>query len=181
MKVISGLYKGRNIEGFLLEGTRPTMDRVKESLFSIIQNRIKEKVILDLFSGSGNLAIEALSEGAKYAYLVDYNKKAIETIKKNITNIGINNCKILNMDYKQCLKYLNSNNTKFDVIFLDPPYKTNYIEESIKLIEEFNLLEENGIIICESDDINKIIFSNNYSIIKEKKYGDKYIVIIKKI
>ena len=84
------------------------------------------------------------------------------------------------MDYKQCLKYLNSNNTKFDVIFLDPPYKTNYIEESIKLIDEFNLLVENGIIICESDDINKIIFSNNYSIIKEKKYGDKYIVIIEK-
>ena len=77
MKVISGIYKGRNIEGFYVDGTRPTMDRVKESLFSTIQNYIKDSVVLDLFAGSGNLGIEALSEGAKEAYLVDYNKKAI--------------------------------------------------------------------------------------------------------
>ena len=76
MKVISGLYKGRIIEGFDMDGTRPTMERVKESLFATIQNNINGAVVLDLFSGSGNLGIEALSEGAKYAYLVDYNVKA---------------------------------------------------------------------------------------------------------
>ena len=86
MKIISGKYKGRKLDGFDIDGTRPTMDRVKESLFGTIQNYLDNSIVLDLFSGSGNLGIEALSEGASKAYLVDNNKKAIEIIKKNITN-----------------------------------------------------------------------------------------------
>ena len=86
MKVISGLYKGRILKGFTLEGTRPTMDRVKESLFATIQNNISGSVVLDLFAGSGNLAIEALSEGASFAYMVDYNRKAYNTINDNSNN-----------------------------------------------------------------------------------------------
>ena len=78
MKVISGIYKGRNIKGFDLEGTRPTMDRVKESLFAMIQEKIKDAIVLDLFTGTGNLAIESLSQGAKYAYAVDKNRKAVK-------------------------------------------------------------------------------------------------------
>ena len=77
MKVVAGLYKGRNIEGYNIEGTRPTQDRVKENLFNIINENIQDKVVLDLFSGSGNLAIESLSRGAKFAYLVDNNNKSI--------------------------------------------------------------------------------------------------------
>ena len=99
MKIISGLYKGRNIEGYDLDGTRPTMERVKESLFATIQNYIPESTVLDLFSGSGNLGIEALSQGAKKAYLVDYNIKAFKTIKKNIETINITNVEVLNFDY----------------------------------------------------------------------------------
>ena len=98
MKIISGLYKGRNIEGYDLDGTRPTMERVKESLFAIIQNNMADAVVLDLFSGSGNLGIEALSQGAKYAYLVDYNAKAAKTIKKNLDTIGIKDAEVINMD-----------------------------------------------------------------------------------
>lgn len=181
MKVISGIYKGRNIEGFFIDGTRPTMDRVKESLFSTIQNYIKDSIVLDLFSGSGNLGIEALSEGAKKAYLIDKNKKAVDIIKKNISTIGIDNCHVLNMDYKHSLNYFYENNIKFDLIFLDPPYKTDYIEKALLLIDKYSLIEKDGIIVCESDDLNKIIYSKEYTKIREKKYGDKYIVIIKKI
>lgn len=178
MKVISGKYKGRKIEGFDIEGTRPTMDRVKESLFATIQNYVKESVVLDLFSGSGNLGIEALSEGASYAYLVDKNIKCIKTINKNINNIGIENVKVLNMDYKLALKQINK---KLDLIFLDPPYKTSLIEDSLKLIDEYDLLSDDGLIVCESDDVDKIIYSNKYESIKEKRYGDKYIVLLKKV
>ena len=165
MKIISGKYKGRNLEGFKLEGTRPTMDRVKESLFGIIQIYLKDSIVLDLFSGSGNLGIEALSEGAKEAYLVDYNYKAIKTIENNVKNIGVENVNIINMDYKKALNSFNEK-VKFDLIFLDPPYKTNYIEESIKIIDEFNILNENGIIICESDSLDKIIYSSKFKEIK---------------
>lgn len=178
MKVISGKYKGRKIEGFDIEGTRPTMDRVKESLFATIQNYVKESVVLDLFSGSGNLGIEALSEGASYTYLVDKNIKCIKTINKNINNIGIENVKVLNMDYKLALKQINK---KLDLIFLDPPYKTSLIEDSLKLIDEYDLLSDDGLIVCESDDVDKIIYSNKYESIKEKRYGDKYIVLLKKV
>lgn len=179
MKIISGKYKGRNIEGFGVDGTRPTMDRVKESLFAMIQNYISNSNILDLFSGSGNLALEALSEGASSAVLVDSNYKAIKVIENNIKTIGIENTRVLNMDYKKAIEYLKDE--KFDVIFLDPPYKTDYIEHSIELINVYNILSDKGIIVCESDSLDKIIYDNNYKCIKDKKYGDKYIVILKKV
>ena len=181
MKIISGKYKGRNIEGFDIEGTRPTMDRVKESLFATIQNYIDDSIVLDLFSGSGNLGLEALSEGAKYAYLVDYNFKAIKTIKKNLTTIGISDAEAINMDYKKALSYFNEKNIKFDLIFLDPPYKTDYIEKSLELISKYDLLNDNGLIICESDNLDKIVYNDMYKAVKDKKYGDKYVVLLEKI
>ena len=118
MKVISGIYKGRNLNGFDIDGTRPTMDRVKESLFGTIQNNIPDSTVLDLFSGSGNLGIEALSEGASYAYFCDHNFKAYKTIKSNLDMIGISNAKVFNLDYLKCLEELFKENIQFDIIFL---------------------------------------------------------------
>ncbi len=181
MKIISGKYKGRNILGFNIDGTRPTQDRVKENLFNMINDYIKDKVVLDLFAGSGNLGLEALSREAKYTYFVDNNPKAINTIKKNIDNISIDNCKVLKMDYKKALSYFKENKIKLDLIFLDPPYETSHIEQSLFLVDKYSLISTNGIVICESNDLNKIIYSEEYKVLKEKKYGDKYIVILKKI
>ena len=178
MKIISGKYKGRVLKGFDITGTRPTMDRVKESLFGTIQSYVPGSVVLDLFAGSGNLGIEALSEGASFAYLVDSNSKAIKVVKENINNIGITDIEVIHSDYKEALK---SFNNKFDLIFLDPPYNTDYIEKSIKLIEDNNLLNDDGIIVCESDEIDKIIYSDVFKKVKEKKYGDKYIVLLQKL
>ena len=98
MRVISGLYKGRNIDGFDIDGTRPTQDRVKESLFGSIQDYIEDSVVLDLFSGSGNLGIEALSNGAKECYFVDNNKEAIKVINSNLSKIGISS-NVLHKDF----------------------------------------------------------------------------------
>ena len=179
MKIISGKYKGRNIEGHNLDGTRPTMERVKESLFAIIQNYLDGAVVLDLFSGSGNLGIEALSEGASFAYLVDYNKKASDTIKRNLNTIGIKDAEVINLDYKKALNYLKDK--KIDLIFLDPPYKTDFIEQSIKLIDAYNILSDEGLIICENDSLDKIIYPDNYEVVKDRKYGDKWVVILRKI
>lgn len=180
MKIISGTLKGRKIEGFDIDGTRPTMERVKESLFAMIQDYINDSICVDLFSGSGNLGIEAVSEGAKYAYLVDKNKIATNIIKRNVNNLNINDkVEILNMDYKRVIEYLSDK--KIDLIFLDPPYKTDYIEESIKLIDKHNILNDNGLIICESSSLDKIVYNEKYKEIKNKKYGDKWVVILKKI
>lgn len=180
MKVISGKLKGRVIKGYDINGTRPTMDRVKESLFAIIQDYIPGSLCLDLFAGSGSLGIEAISMGARKVYFVDKNKMAINTIKTNINNFNIDNQSvIINKDYKRVISELKD--IKFDIIFLDPPYDTDYISLSLNLIEKENIINDNGIIVLETDNINKIDYSNNYEKIKEKKYGDKVIVILKKI
>lgn len=181
MKVISGIYKGRNILGFDMEGTRPTMDRVKESLFAMIQDYIKDSIVLDLFSGSGNLGIEALSQGASYAYLVDYNKRAVQTINKNINAIGIEAVDVIQSDYIAALKLFQKKGIKFDIVFLDPPYKTNYIEKSIDLIEQCDLMSTMGIIVCESSELDKVVYPSMYKCIKSKKYGDKWVVILQKL
>ncbi len=181
MKILSGKYKGRNLKGFTIDGTRPTMDRVKESLFAMIQNQILNSVVLDLFSGSGNLGIEAYSEGASSVYFCDSNYKAVRTIKENLESIGISTSHVYGYDYQKCLRYFYDCSTKFDIIFLDPPYATNYIEKSICLIEEYSLLNDSGLIVCESDSLDKIVYSESYNCVKEKKYGDKYIVILQKI
>ena len=178
MKIISGTLKGRIIKGFDIEGTRPTMDRVKESLFSSIQNYIPDSICLDLFSGSGNLGFEALSNGAKYCYFNDHNNRCFKLISSYVKEFKLEeSSKVFNMDYKKVLEYLKDNNIKLDVIFLDPPYKFHELNEISNFIYKNNLLNRNGIIIFELDDLYLDI--DYYEKIKEKKYGDKYIVIYK--
>ena len=115
------------------------------------------------------------------AYLVDSNAKAANVIRKNIEKIAITEVTIWNMDYQKALDELKKKSQKVDIIFLDPPYQTNYIEESLKTIDQYELLAPAGIIVCESDDLKKIVYSKNFVSVKEKKYGDKHIVILKKI
>ncbi len=179
MKIISGKYKGRVLEGFDIAGTRPTMDRVKESLFAMIQSYLEDATVLDLFAGSGNLGIEALSEGAKEIYLVDKNKKSCQVINRNLKKIGIEASDIFCGDYKSALKKYREQSIKFDIIFLDPPYQTDLVKKSVEIIEKYELLSQNGIIVAESDILDKIIFSDKLEIVKSKKYGDKVVAILK--
>ena len=179
MKIISGKYKGRVLEGFDIAGTRPTMDRVKESLFAMIQSYLEDATVLDLFAGSGNLGIESLSEGAKEIYLVDKNNKACQVIKRNVNKIGIEVSDIFCGDYKSALKKYQEQSIKFDIIFLDPPYQTDLVKKSIEIIEKYELLSKNGIIVAESDTLDKIIFSDKIEIVKSRKYGDKVVAILR--
>ena len=172
MRVISGKYKGKYLNGFDIDGTRPTMDRVKESLFGIIQNKLDDSICLDLFAGSGSLGIEALSNGSKVCYFVDKNPKILKILESNLEKIE--NSIIIKKDYKEALKTFN---TKFDIIFLDPPYSDNLITPSINLILENNLLNDSGLIVCEYE---KEIIKCDLEVIKEKNYGSKNIIIYKK-
>ena len=177
MRVISGTLKGKNIEGYNINGTRPTMDRVKESVFSTIQDSIKNSVVLDLFAGSGQLGIEAISNGSKLCYFIDNNKEAINTIKKNIELLKIKDKSIvLNYDYKKSLNYFKDNNIKFNIIFVDPPYDYDVLDKVISKILEYNLLEKKGILIIEHTKEIKGNYKDLY-LYKTKKYGYKYINI----
>ena len=172
MRIISGKYKGKKIYGFDIEGTRPTMDRVKESLFGIIQNNLKDSICLDLFAGSGSLGIEALSNGASIFYFVDKNKQILNILKNNLK--GIENSILIEKEYLMALEELK--NKKFDVIFLDPPYKDNLITPSIKKIIELNMLNKDGIIVCEYENED---IKCDLKLIKDKKYGSKKVKIYK--
>ena len=173
MRIISGKYKGKKLKGFNIEGTRPTMDRVKESLFGMIQNYIPNSVVLDLFAGSGALGLEAVSNGAKRCFLIDNNIDAIRTIKEN-SQIFEEKLDIINTDYK---KFLKTTEEKFDIIFLDPPYKENQMDKALRIIEERKLLNDRGIVVCEYEISNP---QTNLKLIKEKSYGPKKIKIFEK-
>ena len=178
MRIISGSLKGRVIKGFDIEGTRPTMDRVKESVMGSIQNYIKDSIVLDLFSGSGNLGIEAISNGSKYCYFVDNNIKCIKCINENISNFGIeDNSKVMLCDYNKALKYFKDNNIKFDIIFIDPPYKYENINEIVKTIDEYGIINDNGILVLEFRYDNVIVDDNKFCLRKAKRYGDKFVYI----
>ena len=181
MRVISGKYKGKRINGYDIDGTRPTMDRVKESMFGTIQDYIKDSVVLDLFAGSGNLGIEALSNGALKGYFVDNNKKVIDIIKKNIDEIGIKEENyLLHMDYREALHYFSNNNIRFNIIFVDPPYMMKIGQEIIDYVTDNDMLLENGILVveCQEDSFN---INNKLKVIKDKKYGDKKVYIFQKL
>ena len=117
MRVISGYLKGRNIDGYDTIGTRPTMNRVKESMFASIQEYINDSLVLDLFSGSGSLGIEAISMGAKKCYFVDNGREILNILRKNINNLNIEEkSTIINRDYREALLYFKNNNKKYSII-----------------------------------------------------------------
>ena len=184
MRVISGISRGRKLLSVDDENTRPTLDRVKEALFNIIQNNVKDSAVLDLFSGTGALGIEALSRGAKQAVFCDYSKDAIKVITKNIENTKNQEKSIvLNKDYIKSLEILKNEGKKFNLIFLDPPYKENYAQVALQKIIMSNLLTEDGIIIIETDDItkeNEILKIQNIEIYDKRKYGSVWLIFIRK-
>ena len=182
MRVISGYLKGRNLEGYMVETTRPTMDRVKESMFASIQNDIDSSLILDLFCGTGSLGIEAISMGAKKCYFVDNNKNIINYLNKNISNLNIRDKSVVvEKDYKEALLYLKNNGIKFNIILVDAPYKMEVMEEIIKLVCKYELLLDNGLLVLEYSFDKLEDNYDNLKLIKYKKYGEKFVSIYRKV
>lgn len=177
LRVISGKYKGKNLLGFDVLGTRPTMDRVKESMFGIIQSRIKDSICLDLFAGSGSLGIEALSNGARECYFVEKNNEIYDLLEKNL--IGVDGNILIKSDYKDALNSFVKKNIKFDIIFLDPPYKLCLINDILDFIFMNNLLNDDGIVVCEYEVED--VLSNKFEELKTKKYGSKMVTFYRKL
>lgn len=176
MRVISGIARGTKLDTIDSKNTRPTLDRVKESFFNIIQKDIEEdSIVLDLFAGSGSIGIEFISRGCKKVYLCDKSYDATNVIKRNIQKTRFTESAIvINKDYKKCLKNLSEENIKFDIIFLDPPYSANIAIDAVKTILSLNLLNENGKIIIETDQEEREIDGLkelNLNLYDCRKYG----------
>ena len=184
MRIISGSMRGTKL--FTLEGenTRPTLDRVKEALFNILNFELQDAVILDLFAGSGALSLEALSRGARKTILCDNSSQAINVIKKNIQKTRTENVtNVLHMSYEKALEKLKSEKQKVNIVFLDPPYASDLAEDATKKIIQLDLLENDGIIIIETDQKEKVFKETDdelFEIYDIRKYGRVNLLFLKR-
>ncbi len=178
MQVITGKFRGRKLKGVPSELTRPTLGRVKESLFDIINNYIAGSDCLDLFAGSGALGIECLSRGANSVVFVDSNIESIRTIKQNLKN-DITNCQLLQADYKDAIYKLSNMDKKFSLVLLDPPFNSDYLEESLYLMHKKELLQNGAMVICEKAS-KKVLqnYPQKYIINKCRDYGTISVVVL---
>ncbi len=178
IRVNAGKYKGRKIEEPNPLTTRPSKDIVKVGLFNIIRNETSNSVFLDLFAGSGQIGIEALSRNAKKVYFIEKDRNAFKILKNNLNYIDSNDYELINNDYKLFLD--NSLNLiKFDIIFVDPPYKMEIDDDFISNLIN-NYLNDLGILIFEREDKFNDELMNKYSF-KEYKYGRSKLYIYRKL
>ena len=169
MRVIAGKHKSKVLESLEGRNTRPTMDKVKEGIFNSLQE--VHGLGLDLFAGSGALGIEALSRGMEKVIFVDQNFKAVKVIQANLKQLDLRDqSEVYKNNADRALKALNKREIQFDYIFLDPPYNKGLIDKALEQIAEFNLLKENGIIICEFSNHAQIT-TNGFKVIKQDHYG----------
>ena len=179
MRVIGGSAKGQRLTSLPGDNTRPTMDRVKESIFNMIQLHVPDAVVLDLFAGSGALGVEALSRGGKYCYFVDDFRGSFQVINENLTKTKLSpKAKVLLMDFRRGLK--NLEHASVDLIFLDPPYQKEFLPEALELIEKDGLLAPGGLIVIEQDKKETLtVPATGFVLWKEKKYGNTVVRILK--
>lgn len=181
MRVIAGQLKGRRLKSVPGKNTRPTSDKVKEAAFHMIGPYFDGGQCLDLFAGSGALGIEAISRGMDRTIFVERNGMAIRTIYENIKEMKLENqIEIMRMDAKRALQIMNDQQFAFDLVLMDPPYKTSLLHKLLDQIIHLKLLTQNGIVLCEHDTSIELSQKQGLELIKQSTYGTTTITIYKK-
>lgn len=177
MRVITGSCRGKKLKTLESLDTRPTSDMVKEAIFSAVQFDIPGASVLDLFAGSGQLGIEALSRGANHCVFVDKNPSAVAVIKENINRCGLNSqSRVLNMD---SIEYLKMAKTGLDIVLIDPPYRNGLVEKALESISP--KLNDNALIVCEHE--KELVLNDEYGDLvcrKRYKYGNICVTVFVK-
>ena len=174
MRVNSGKFKGRKLLENKFEHIRPTTDKVRQAIFVKLQFFVPGKKVLDLFCGTGAMGIEALSRGAESVVFVDKDIRSVQMTKSNLKNMGIE-ASVFKCD--ACI-FVEKCKTKFDLIILDPPYKSGLYEKVLNLIYEKEILNDDGIIVCEHDSHMSFDYGN-FVVFDEKKYGNISLTYLK--
>lgn len=179
MRIITGSARGTSLETLDGDHTRPTAERTKQAIFNTLQFEMEGRRVLDLFGGSGQLALEALSRGAESAFLCENDPSAFEVIKRNAKKTKLfDRCRIVCTDYLSALKSL-SGKESFHLIFLDPPYHSEFLPVALRRIDEGGLLAVGGYIICESDSPTPFTCPGTV-LYRHAKYGKAYVTILRK-
>ena len=179
MRIIGGQFKGRNLASFAGQDIRPTGDRVKESLFNILSLRLYGARVLDLFCGSGALGLESLSRGAKEVVFNDGAKTSLEVLKKNLKLVKAEerSYRVYNLDYTQCLQVQRG---AFDIVFIDPPYRTEYGLPAMQKIVERDLLVKDGVIVYERDRQFTDPAPAGLKVTDERRYGKTWLTFLQR-
>lgn len=176
MRIITGSARGVRLVTLEGDSTRPTSERAKEAVFSILQFGIEGREVLDLFAGSGQLGLEALSRGAKHACLADKSADAIKVIRTNAEKTRLaSSCTIIHADHAETLARLRG--SKFDIVFLDPPYHSGFIAESLGLLVKYSLLKPTSVVVCESSE--PTVPGADFEVVKRAKYGIAHITLLR--
>ncbi|APC40961.1 16S rRNA (guanine(966)-N(2))-methyltransferase RsmD [Clostridium estertheticum] len=181
MRIISGSARGRKLLSPVGMGTRPTLDRIKEAIFNIIQNRVRDAVVVDMFSGTGSLGLEAASRGAAKCYLIDMGDTTFEMLQSNVDNLKFNDiCKCLKGDTYKYMEQFANEGIVFDLIFIDPPYAKDMIPPAIEIISSNSLLSKEGLIVCKIDSSEEIYEGNGIIHLSDsRKYGNTTVLFYK--
>lgn len=178
MQIITGKYRARKLVAVDSNGTRPTLARVKEAVFNLISDKIAGKKVLDLFAGSGAFGAECISRGAQEVYFVDGEEKAIKAIKQNTARMT-EKFEIIKSNFASALNSFSAKGIQFDLVYLDPPYESNFAVQSLKLLEEKNLLASGAVIVVEHKFVNDLQnIPDCYIIKKTRKYGIAYVDVL---
>jgi len=179
MRILGGTAKGRKLVPVKAKGIRPTRDDVKESIFSMIQGHVEAAVVLDLFAGTGNLGLEALSQGAKRAIFVEKKKIPLRALLRNIDLCGFRDrAEVISRDAEMALRLLRRRAEKLDLVFIDPPYGSGYVGKTLRFISTHDMVSDRGIVVIEhssgeapSDQWGR------FSLRRQKRHGDTIITI----
>lgn len=180
MRVVSGIYKGFNLKAPKSNITRPTDNKVKEAIFDMLYPMKTDGIALDLFAGSGQMGIEFISRGLNKVYFNEKDRNSYKIIEENLNKLKTDKFKLTKYDFKNALEYYKNKDISFDYIYLDPPYDTDFLDVAINLIISYELLNEHGIIITESDKELKFDDKYDINLLKEKNYGRKIVNIYTK-
>ena len=170
MRIIAGTARNRHIDAPEGKNTRPTLDRVRENLFNILQTRVFSSSVLDLFAGSGALSLEALSRGASFAVMCDLDRGANRVERKNTETLGFSErAEIYCCDWHTAVRKLTERSMSFDLVFLDPPYRMNDLREVTDNIKP--LISDDSLVIVEHEAGKAFLFSESYEITDQRKWG----------
>jgi 16S rRNA (guanine(966)-N(2))-methyltransferase RsmD len=177
MRIISGTSKGRKLVTPRSQSLRPTSDRVKESMFNILQDDLVGKVVLDLFAGTGNLGIEALSRGAKKTIFVEKGRQALRLIQRNLTQFGLEErSEILPKDANRAIGILKQRGESFDLILMDPPYEKGLIKKTLMTLNSYQIYHKDSILVIEHDRREPLsTVMDGWNLIRQRRIGDTLI------
>lgn len=183
MRIVAGEFRSRVIQAVDGNGTRPTTDKIKEAIFSRIGPYFDGGSMLDLFGGSGNMSLEAISRGMEHALLCDVSAKAIATIQKNCKTLGVQErCRVWKMDYKRALRKAADEGLCFDLVYLDPPYRYQQIQSILEFLDAHDMVSDEGDVVCES--LKEDVFPDQIGKLRKVKdvtYGITRITYYKKV